>query len=96
MGTRLLCKFRSGRHVLNEELGRHRDREGKIECNVSGAECESVVLWEGWLFLGSFAWCILVRPQNTMTVSVPLTPKLHAALSDQCLEDSIKPLDCGW
>ena len=33
---------------LNEELGRHRGREGKVECTLCGAECESVVhvLWE--------------------------------------------------
>ena len=44
-GTRLLFKFRSGTHGLNEELGRHRGRE---ECVLCGAECESVVhvLWE--------------------------------------------------
>ena len=44
-GTRLLFKFRSGTHGLNEELGRHR---GKSECTLCGAECESVVhvLWE--------------------------------------------------
>ena len=47
-GTRLLFKFRSGTHGLNEELGRHRGREGKLECALCGAECESVVhvLWE--------------------------------------------------
>ena len=47
-GTRLLFKFRSGTHGLNEELGRHRGREGKSECVLCGAECESVVhvLWE--------------------------------------------------
>ena len=28
-GTRLMFKFRSGTHGLNEELGRHRGREGK-------------------------------------------------------------------
>ena len=35
-------------HGLNEELGRHRGREGKLECTLCGAECESVVhvLWE--------------------------------------------------
>ena len=35
-------------HGLNEELGRHRGREGKLECALCGAECESVVhvLWE--------------------------------------------------
>ena len=33
---------------LNEELGRHSGREGKVECTLCGAECESVVhvLWE--------------------------------------------------
>ena len=34
-GTRLLFKFRSGTHGLNEELGRHRGREGKLECTLS-------------------------------------------------------------
>ena len=42
-GTRLLLKFRSGTHGLNEELGRHRGREGKSECALCGTECESVV-----------------------------------------------------
>ena len=36
--TRLLFKFRSGTHGLNEELGRHRGREGKLECTLCGAE----------------------------------------------------------
>ena len=47
-GTRLLFKFRSGTHGLNEELGRHRGREGKLECTLCGAECDSLVhvLWE--------------------------------------------------
>ena len=33
---------------MNEELGRQRGREGKSECTLCGAECESVVhvLWE--------------------------------------------------
>ena len=30
-GSRLLFKFRSGTHGLNEKLGRHRGREGKTE-----------------------------------------------------------------
>ena len=47
-GSRLLFKFRSGTHGLNEELGRHRGREGKTECSLCGDECENVshVLWE--------------------------------------------------
>ena len=47
-GTRLMFKFRSGTHGLNEELGRHRGKEGKSQCTLCGCECESVthVLWE--------------------------------------------------
>ena len=41
-------KFRLGTHGLNEELGRHRGREGKMNCYLRGDECENVshVLWE--------------------------------------------------
>ena len=48
-GIRPMFKFRSGTHGLNEELGRHRGREGKTECSLCGNECENVshVLWEG-------------------------------------------------
>ena len=42
-GTRLLFRFRSGTHALNEEVARHRGREGKSESVSCGAECESVV-----------------------------------------------------
>ena len=37
-----------GTHGLNEELGRHKGREGKTECSLCGDECENVshVLWE--------------------------------------------------
>ena len=47
-GTGLVFKFRSGTHGLNEELGRHRGREGKSKCVLCGDEYESVVhvLWE--------------------------------------------------
>ena len=47
-GSGLLFKFRSGTHGLNEELDRHRGREGKTECSLCGNECENVshVLWE--------------------------------------------------
>ena len=43
-----MFKFRLGTHGLNEELGRHRGREGKTECSLCGNECENVshVLWE--------------------------------------------------
>ena len=46
--SRLMFKFRSGTHGLNEELGRHRGREGMKECLLCDNECESVshVLWE--------------------------------------------------
>ena len=41
-------KFRSGTHGLNEELGGHRGREGRKECLLCDADCESVshVLWD--------------------------------------------------
>ena len=46
-GTRLLFKFRLGTHGLNEELGRHGGREGKLECTLCGADFFVVhVLWE--------------------------------------------------
>ena len=43
-----MFKFRSGTHGLNEELGRHRGREGKTESSMCRNECENVirVLWE--------------------------------------------------
>ena len=41
-GSRLLFKFRSGTHGLNEELGRHRGREGNTECFLCWDECENV------------------------------------------------------
>ena len=43
-----MFKFRSGTHGLNEELGRHRGREGRKECLLCDADCESVshVLWD--------------------------------------------------
>ena len=46
--SRLLFKFRSGTHGLNEELGRHSGRNGRTKCVLCGNECESVVhaLWE--------------------------------------------------
>ena len=46
-GSGLLFNFRSGTHGLNEELDRHRGREGKTECSLFGNECENVshVLW---------------------------------------------------
>ena len=47
-GSSLMFKFRSGTHSLNEELGRHRGREGRKECLLCDDECESVshVLWD--------------------------------------------------
>ena len=46
--SRLLFKFRSGMHGLNEVLDRYRGREGKTECSLCVDECENVshVLWE--------------------------------------------------
>ena len=41
-GSRLLLKFRLCTHGLNEELGRYRGREGKMECSLCGDECVNV------------------------------------------------------
>ena len=41
-GSRLLFKFRSGTHGLNEELGRHRGRDGRKECVLCDVDCESI------------------------------------------------------
>ncbi len=43
-----MFKFGSGTHGSNEELGRHRGRNGRTECVLCGNEWESVVhvLWE--------------------------------------------------
>ena len=48
VASRLMFKFKSGTHGLNEELGRHRGREGMKECLLCDNECDSVshVLWE--------------------------------------------------
>ena len=37
---------------MNEELGRHSDRDGRVECTLCGAECENVVhvLWECYTY----------------------------------------------
>ena len=38
-----MFKFRSGTNGLNEELGRHRDKNYDRQCKLCGEECESVV-----------------------------------------------------
>ena len=48
MGSKLLFRFRSGTHGLNEELGRHITRNIYKACVFCNCDCESVehVLWE--------------------------------------------------
>ena len=49
MGSKLLFRFRSGTHGLNEELGRHITRNSIKACFFfCECECESIehVLWE--------------------------------------------------
>ena len=73
----LLFKFRSGTHGLNEELGRHRGREGKTECSLCGDECENVsnVLWE------CSAHTVYVKKNTTLIkICVPLFDKKRVAL----------------
>ena len=42
MGSKLLFRFRSGTHDLNEELGRHNTRNSSKACFFCECECESV------------------------------------------------------
>ena len=65
-GTRLLFKLRSGTHGLDEELGRHRGREGKCMtlCNLCGEDCERC----GSLFVelpGLFRMLCIIFPSDT-------------------------------
>ena len=64
-GNRLLFKFRSGTHGLNEELGRHRGREGKTKCSLCGDECENVshMLWECSVYSSTRA-CFIKKLQE--------------------------------
>ena len=59
-GTRLLFKLRSGTHGLNEELGRHRGREGKysVICEV-----RTVKVWVTFCRIARFIQraCIIFR-----------------------------------
>ena len=62
-----VVKFRLGTHGLNEELGRHRGREGKTECSLCGDECENVshVLWECSAYSSSRA-CFIKKLQELL------------------------------
>ena len=42
MGSKLLFRFRSGTHGLNEKLGRHSSRNSSKTCFFLECECESV------------------------------------------------------
>ena len=48
MDSKLLFRFRSGTHCLNEKLGRHSSRNSSKACFFCECECKSVehVLWE--------------------------------------------------
>ena len=54
-------------HGLNEELGRHRGREGKTECSLCGDECENVshVLWKCSAYSSSRA-CFIKKLQELL------------------------------
>ena len=62
-GTRLLFKLSSGTHGLNEELGRHRGREGKYiyMCNLCCEDCEDCES------VGHFLWnCPVYSERRTL------------------------------
>ena len=71
---------------MNEELGRHSDRDGRVECTLCGAECERVahMLWEcstllkkgcyGNTFRGARRTVLLWHPKG-VTIGVITHPK---------------------
>ena len=69
-GSRLNFKFRSGTHGLNEELGRHKGREGRKECLLCDDECESVshVLWDFLVY--SVTLCVSCRSFLRMDLNI--------------------------
>ena len=56
-GTRLLFKFRLGTHGLNEELGRHRGREGRKECLLCDVEVRVLVMCCGIVLVLEVSSC---------------------------------------
>ena len=80
--SRLLFKFRSGTHKLNEELGRNRGREGKMECSLCGDERENVshVFWDCSTYSSTRA---------------SFMKKLQELLEDDCeLWERVRSMDC--
>ena len=63
-----MFKFRSGAHGLNEDLGRHRGMEVKMECSLCGNVCESVshVLRECSAYYSSPRACFIKRLQELL------------------------------
>ena len=55
-GTRLLLKFRSGMHGLNEELGRHRGRNGRTECVCVEMNVRVLSMFYGSVLLTRLRW----------------------------------------
>ena len=77
-GTRLLFKFRSGTHGLNEELSRHRGREGKNCCVMQSVRvlvmCCGIVLH--MLVLEEPSCWSLERGLSTFRVLIVLRSRL--------------------
>ena len=66
----LLFTFWPGTHWVNEELGRHRGREGNKECVLCGNECEGVshVLWECSAYYSSSRDDFLLKLQEKLAM----------------------------
>ena len=65
-------------HGLNEELGRHRGREGKTECSLCGDECENVshVLWECSAYSSTRA-CFIKKLQELLELKMSIRTLNH-------------------
>ena len=80
-----MFKFRSGTHKLNEELGRNRGREGKMEYSLCGDERENVshMFWDCSTYSSTRA---------------SFMKKLQELLEDDCeLWERVRSIDCfAW
>ena len=67
VGSRLMFKFRSGTHGLNEEFGSHREEERRRECGSA-----SHVLWEcpAYICLRSDLICVSCKRLLGMVIIV--------------------------
>ena len=73
----------SGTHGLNEELGKHRGREGRKECLLCDAECENVshVFWDCPGIRSAFMLELITVSMEKMLESYVMVSLIYVMLS---------------